>query len=157
MEKKALSNDCRGHSRKGGKSVHSSLLSWALANDNNLSSSLFLDNEPQQPFWPDGEEGLCEQYATFCLMSFIWNFLIRTLCHQCLFLDYYFKRACSSMTHLDVWIYIYRVCRLSFLLHHIVLDFSLSKCAVLLMLCNNWNKKIKLNYSCQRCNFMQIT
>lgn len=48
MEKKALSNDFRGHSRKGEKkSVHSSLLSWALANDNNLSSSLFLDNEPQ--------------------------------------------------------------------------------------------------------------
>lgn len=30
------------------KSVHSSLLSWALANDNNLSSSLFLDKEPQK-------------------------------------------------------------------------------------------------------------
>lgn len=47
MEKRALSNDFRGHRRKGKKSVHSSLLSWALANDNNLSSSLFLDNEPQ--------------------------------------------------------------------------------------------------------------
>ena len=33
--------------QKREKSVHSSLLSWALANDNNLSSSLFLDNEPQ--------------------------------------------------------------------------------------------------------------
>lgn len=102
-----------GIEEKGKKSVHSSLLSWALANDNNLSSSLFLDNEPQQPFWPDGKEGLCEQYATFCLTSFIWNFLIRTLCHRCLFLDcpfffffFNFMHACGSMTHLDVWIYI---------------------------------------------------
>lgn len=36
------------------KRVHSSLLSWALANDNNLSSYLFLDNEIKSPFWPDG-------------------------------------------------------------------------------------------------------
>jgi len=48
----ALSNDFRGHSkkkkkRKEKKTIHSSLLSWALANDNNLSSSLFLDNESQ--------------------------------------------------------------------------------------------------------------
>lgn len=26
---------------------------------------LFLDNEPQSPFWPDGKEGPCELYATF--------------------------------------------------------------------------------------------
>lgn len=58
MEEKALSNEFRG------ERLHSSLLSWALANDNNSSSSLFLDNEPQQLFG-QMERGLYAQYAAF--------------------------------------------------------------------------------------------